>query len=68
MMGNAQNKNIGPYRGTCWVKKSGKWQAYVEHRHHNYYLGLFVDRDEAAKAAANKRKELGFLDNTPITP
>ncbi len=62
--GNAQNKHLGPYRGTT-LHKCGKWQALVALHQKSYYLGLFSDRQDAADAASKKRNELGFLDDKP---
>lgn len=62
--GNSQNRTTkhGELRGTTWFKKCNKWQAGVNHKGRFIYLGLFLDRQEAATAALNKRNELKFLN------
>ncbi len=64
-LGNAQNKPNDGFRGTTWHKRAGKWQPLVQYNHKAIYLGLFFNRVEAAQVAAAKRKELGFLGETP---
>lgn len=59
--GNSQNLRCGPFRGTTYLKKYKKWQAAVIHLGKMHYLGVFTSRKVAAKAAADKRDELGFL-------
>lgn len=62
MMGNSQHRPnvIAPFRGTTRLR-NGKWQAYVRTSSKYFYLGCFVNRDEAAAASKAKRLELGFL-------
>lgn len=62
--GNAQNRKCSFFRGTTWHKTSKKWQATVGHNARTFYLGVFTDRSEAARAATKKREELKFLTNT----
>jgi hypothetical protein len=66
--GNNQNRPLKIFRGTTWNKCSEKWQAHVGHRGKTYYLGLFTDRNKAAKVAENKRSELGFLGPVEVKP
>ncbi len=66
-VGNMQNRIVRPgtsggVRGVCWNKASKKWQANVHTSKKTYYLGLHDSIEEAGRAAAAKRKELGFLE------
>jgi hypothetical protein len=60
--GNSQNRVTGVFRGTC-LHKSGKWQASVGVNRRLIYLGLFSDRMDAARAAADFRKKNSFLSD-----
>ena len=64
--GNQQNRKSNPFRGASRLS-CGKWQARVKYRRKALYLGVFKDRQEAARVAAAKRLELGFMDR-PSTP
>lgn len=59
--GNAQNRKatVGSsrYRGVCWHKKDGCWQAAVKVNGRRHYVGWFEDEREAAIAAARFRLE-----------
>ena len=65
--GNCQNltkltrANASGYRGVGWNKNAGKWAAYVRFQGRSHHLGLFTDPAAAARVAAAKRTELGFL-------
>ena len=61
--GNAQNKPALSFRGTT-LHKCGKWQASVGYLGKSYYCGLFAKREDAEKASAAKRVQLGFLGAT----
>lgn len=58
--GNSQNRRSNPFRGTT-RHKDGKWQAAVDGK----YIGLFASRADAARAAAQRRRELNYLSSTP---
>lgn len=71
LVGNGQNrtslslrKKFGHSRGVTFHTKAKKWQATVQHNGRNIYLGLFNDELAAARVAADKRRELGFLGAT----
>lgn len=53
---NTRNKS--GYRGVCWSKAAGKWQAYIGHNGKSTNLGLFNDVKEAAEAARTARERL----------
>ena len=57
--GAYSNSSTG-IRGVTWNKRHKKYHALVGHKGKRYYLGSFDDPIEAGKAAALKRKELGF--------
>lgn len=53
------------YRGVCWSRKSGKWQAAINIGGSNLYLGSCKDEDEAARlfdraAVRINRRKLNF--------
>lgn len=62
-LGNAQNKDHHPYRGTVFHKETGKWVSQVSVKNKTTYLGIFSTREEAAECSRKKREELGFLTN-----
>lgn len=68
--GNSQNRretqknSTSGKRGVTFQKSSGKWMAYVRHNYKSIYVGLYEDVESAAKAAADKRMELGFLEGS----
>ena len=64
--GNAQHRNIPKNRGVTFDRRTKKWQASVQHKGKDYYCGQYVTPEEAALAAASKRKELGFLTHDPV--
>lgn len=60
-----QNANRSPdrrsttgYKGVTFHKRAGKYLAQIGHNGKNHYLGLFADPAEAAKARAEKAREL----------
>jgi len=57
----AKNNTSG-YRGV-YKTKHGRWKATVRHFGKEIYCGVYDDIKDAAQAAANKRAELGYLDN-----
>lgn len=50
--------NTSGYRGVCWNKVSGFWQATVVHNYERHFLGFFDTAEEAGAAAQAKRLEL----------
>lgn len=47
------------YRGVCWDKKSGRWQADIKVQQKSIYLGQY-EREEDAAAAYNRAAEKHF--------
>jgi hypothetical protein len=45
-----QSNNTSGYRGVTWNKDRQKWQAQIKAYQKHYYLGLFNDKFDAAKA------------------
>lgn len=70
--GNQQNRKPragrSVPRGVYFHKGAGKWLAQVGHMGRRHYLGLFETAEEAGKAAAAKRAELGFLTGAEVAP
>lgn len=50
--------NTSGYRGVCWNKKQGFWQATVVHNYQRHFLGFFDTAEDAGAAAHAKRLEL----------
>ena len=46
------------FRGVCWHKASGKWQAAVTHQGKKHFLGVFDDEAAAARVYDAKAAEL----------
>lgn len=61
--GNAQNTTHGRFRGAYWHRGNRSWVAAVKTRGITHCLGYFKSREVAARTAAAKRAELGFLTN-----
>ena len=53
-----RSDNINKSRGVSWKEKNKKWEASAFKDGKRFYLGLFVDKDEAITIASQKRKEL----------
>jgi hypothetical protein len=54
--------NTSGIAGVCWHKASNKWRAIVTVGGRQKSLGVFSDKDDAAKAVARSRRELGFTE------
>lgn len=44
-----QSNNTSGYKGVSWAKGSNKWSVDIWLNRKKYYLGLFDDKDEAAR-------------------
>lgn len=58
---NLRNRKINKtkgVKGVHWHETAEKWCAQITHNGKCQHIGLFQDRDEAAKAYDNKAKEL----------
>ena len=58
---NSMNCGVRAGRGTCWIERDKLWQARVKLNGKTHYAGAFRSRKAAAKAAKQKRIELGFV-------
>lgn len=43
-------RNTSGAKGVYWHKKAGKWEAQANLKGKSYYLGLYIDKDEAIAA------------------
>lgn len=45
-----RSDNTSGYKGVFWRKDNNKWMAQIGYENKNIYLGMFVDKIEAARA------------------
>jgi hypothetical protein len=50
--------NTSGYKGVSFYRKTGKWRAYIKHNDKTYWLGMFVDKEDANRARLQKEREL----------
>lgn len=55
--------NKSGHVGVCWNAGRSKWQANMRLKNKNIYLGLYVDINDAIKAAQDARAAHGFHPN-----
>ena len=55
---HSQKGGTSIYKGVCWHKASGKWYAQIKFKGKTIHIGLFTDKEEAARAYDAKAKEL----------
>lgn len=70
---NAENTalfatNTSGHQGVCWSKSKNKWRAYVVHEYRQRHCGYFDRLEDAAEAAAEKRRELFTHNDADRTP
>lgn len=52
-----QKNNESDTTGVRWNKKDKRWEAYISVNHHKYYLGQYVDKEEAVQARLKAERE-----------
>lgn len=58
-MNRGRQKNCSSgISGVCWNKAANKWQAYIKVNGRQIYLGVFLNKQEAAEAVSKARTEL----------
>ena len=69
-MNRRKQTGTSRFKGVCWHKKAGKWQAKIQHNFVRIRLGLFSSEEDAARAYNRKAKELfgEFAKLNEITP
>lgn len=55
---NTGPKGRSKYRGLCWQKNTSKWVVILRKAGQKYYLGVFSDEKEAARAYNVKAREI----------
>lgn len=68
---NSENKSLlsnnkSGYRGVCWDSDKQKWLVQVKHNGVNYYVGRYIDIEDANIAAVNFRNQI-FTHNVENT-
>ena len=58
-----QSANTSGITGVGWHKSSGKWRARIIVNYKDVYLGLFINKADAAKARKKADIEYGFHVN-----
>ena len=55
--GKIQKTTSSRYKGVYLCKKSNKWRSMIQYNRKKYYLGAFVDEEDAARAYNEKATE-----------
>lgn len=65
----APKTNTSGYKGVSWSKQHSKWVAYIRPDYKKRHLGLFLNKDDAARAynraALETWGEFAFLNEVP---
>lgn len=64
---DVNKNNTSGYLGVTWSKNANKWLAQITHNRKNKYLGLFVDKEEAARVVQAERGRLIQLERQDPT-
>ena len=56
------SRNTSGYNGVWWSSNSKKWIACIQLKHKDHYLGVFADKEDAAKAARDFCLSHGFSE------
>lgn len=46
---NLSSNNSSGISGVAWIKNQNKWRAYIKYKGKSYYLGQFINKEEAIK-------------------
>lgn len=50
-------KNTSGYKNISWIKSINKWQVQITRKGKRYYIGNYVKKDDAIKAAQEAQKQ-----------
>ena len=53
-----ENGSTSEHKGVCWDNTKKRWLAQIGKQNKNYYIGVFKDEKQAAKAYDKRAKEL----------
>jgi hypothetical protein len=50
--------NKSGYKGVCWSTRDQRWRAVIKYQGHQFYLGVFIDKELARAAYIRAAREL----------